>query len=124
MSWTRLLGESRVTAEPTSKQELDNLRAIVQRCLSDTNAIGLSHEQRFIIAYDGQPHNQPFLPQGRTFGGHSAFFHARLQISVVRRPIESYVSFAEGHERPWRRACDFVSPVWVFFHVEVRTCQP
>jgi hypothetical protein len=52
MSWTTLLGENRVTAEPSSKPELDSLRAIVARCLSDVDAIGLSDEQRFIIAYD------------------------------------------------------------------------
>ena len=52
MSWTRLLSENRVTREPSSKAELDNLRSIVQRCLSDVKATGLSDEQRFIIAYD------------------------------------------------------------------------
>jgi hypothetical protein len=41
-----------VTAETSSKSELDSLRTIVARCLSDINATGLSHEQRFIIAYD------------------------------------------------------------------------
>jgi hypothetical protein len=41
-----------VAAEPTSKSELDKLRSIVARCLSDINVTGLSDEQRFIIAYD------------------------------------------------------------------------
>jgi hypothetical protein len=41
-----------VTREPTDKAELDNLRSIVKRCLSDLNARGLSDEQCFIIAYD------------------------------------------------------------------------
>src|SRR6188508_2850291 len=52
MSWSRLLSENRVTREPSSKAELDNLRSIVQRCLSDVKATGLSDEQRFIIGYD------------------------------------------------------------------------
>lgn len=52
MSWSKLLSENRVTREPTSKAELDNLRSIVRRCLSDVKATGLSDEQRFIIAYD------------------------------------------------------------------------
>lgn len=52
MTWTQLLSENRVTAEVPGKQELDNLRSIVRRCQSDLNAQGLSHEQRFIIAYD------------------------------------------------------------------------
>jgi hypothetical protein len=52
VSWTKLLSDNRVTREPSSKQELDNLRSIVSLRLSDTNAQGLSDEQRFIIAYD------------------------------------------------------------------------
>jgi hypothetical protein len=52
MNWTTLLGEKRVAAEPSSKSELDNLRSIVARCLSDIHVPGLSDEQRFIIAYD------------------------------------------------------------------------
>ena len=52
MPWTRLLRSNQVTAEASSKQELDNLRSIVQLRLSDINATGLSDEQQFIIAYD------------------------------------------------------------------------
>lgn len=52
MSWTDLLNEKRVEALAADKSELDELRKIVERCFSDINAIGLSHEQRFIIAYD------------------------------------------------------------------------
>lgn len=40
MSWTKLLSDNRVTAEPSSKSELDNLRSIVARCLSDVKATG------------------------------------------------------------------------------------
>jgi len=52
MTWTTLLAENRLTAEPSSKVELDKLRSIVTRCFSDINAVGLSDEQRFIVAYD------------------------------------------------------------------------
>lgn len=41
-----------MTAEPASRSELDNLRSVVARCLSDVKATGLSHEQQFLIAYD------------------------------------------------------------------------
>ncbi|HZK80489.1 MAG TPA: hypothetical protein VFC46_05460 [Humisphaera sp.] len=41
-----------MAAEPSSKAELDNLRSIVDRCFSDIHVAGLSHEQRFIVAYD------------------------------------------------------------------------
>src|SRR4051812_2669602 len=52
MTWGKLLNENRVAAEPSSKSELDNLRSIVARCMSDMKAQGLSDEQRFIIGYD------------------------------------------------------------------------
>ena len=47
-----MLNAKVVTAEPPSKPELDNLRSIVALRLSDVKAVGLSDEQRFIIAYD------------------------------------------------------------------------
>jgi len=37
---------------PPSKEELDNLRAIVIRSLKDVAAIGLSADARFVMAYD------------------------------------------------------------------------
>src|SRR3954463_9691601 len=52
MTWTDLLKAGKVTTEAPAKAELDNLRSIVQLRLSDSAAIGLSDEQRFIIAYD------------------------------------------------------------------------
>jgi hypothetical protein len=51
MSWAKLLGRH-VTAEPTSKAELDNLRSIVTRSLEDAVAAGLSADARFVMAYD------------------------------------------------------------------------
>ena len=51
MSWAKLLGRY-VTAEPTSKGELDNLRSIVARSLQDAVAAGLSTDARFVMAYD------------------------------------------------------------------------
>jgi hypothetical protein len=41
-----------MAVEPSGKSELDNLRSILARCLSDCTVVGLSDEQRFIIAYD------------------------------------------------------------------------
>ena len=52
MSWTNLLANNRVTAEPPSKAELDNLRSIVTRSLKDAAATGLSDDGRFVQAYD------------------------------------------------------------------------
>ena len=52
MSWLKLLAEKRVTLEPTSREEMENLRAIVARSLKDVEAVGLSADTRFILAYD------------------------------------------------------------------------
>jgi hypothetical protein len=52
MTWQKLLGENRVTATPTSKSEIDNLRSIVTRSLSDVLVQGLSADARFVMAYD------------------------------------------------------------------------
>ena len=52
MSWAKLLADNRVTALPSSKAELDNLRPIVARSLKDVTVASLSVVYRFVIAYD------------------------------------------------------------------------
>lgn len=52
MSWAKLLADRIVTATPTSKEELANLRSIVTRSLRDLAATGLSADARFIMGYD------------------------------------------------------------------------
>lgn len=52
MSWKKLLANRNVTQEPPSKAELDNLRSIVIRSLTDVGVAGLSADARFVMAYD------------------------------------------------------------------------
>lgn len=52
MSWRELIADNRVTALLPNKAELDNLRSIVDRSMTDVNALGLSADARFIMAYD------------------------------------------------------------------------
>ena len=52
MTWAKLLASNIVTALPATKAEIDNLRSIVTRSLSDVGAVGLSADSRFIMAYD------------------------------------------------------------------------
>jgi hypothetical protein len=52
MSWEKLVADRTVTPIPATKQELDNLRSIVTRSLSDVTASRLSADARFVIAYD------------------------------------------------------------------------
>lgn len=52
MTWAKLLASNNVNPLPTTKAELDSLRSIVARSLSDVAATGLSTDARFIMAYD------------------------------------------------------------------------
>jgi hypothetical protein len=52
MTWATLLADRTVTVIPPTKGEIDNLRSIVTRSLTDVTAAGLSADARFIMAYD------------------------------------------------------------------------
>lgn len=52
MTWTELLNKKIVTADATSKDEVDNLRSIVSRNLANVAVPGLTSDIRFILAYD------------------------------------------------------------------------
>ena len=52
MSWTKLLGEKRVAREPTSKQELDELRKMVATNLQDAGVVAISAQGRYEFAYN------------------------------------------------------------------------
>ena len=52
MSWTQLLATRKVHKHQTSKQELDELRAIVERDLQDATIPALSEDRRFATAYN------------------------------------------------------------------------
>jgi hypothetical protein len=52
MSWKRLLGKGEVKAHQTSKQEMNNIRALIDRDLADAAIQGLSADRRFATAYN------------------------------------------------------------------------
>jgi hypothetical protein len=52
VSWKQLLAKGEVKAHKTSKQELDNIRALIARDLSDAALAGLSADRRFATAYN------------------------------------------------------------------------
>lgn len=52
MSWQQLLAARKVHAHKTSKQELDELRAVIQRDLSDAAIPALSEDRKFATAYN------------------------------------------------------------------------
>jgi hypothetical protein len=52
MSWKQLLAKGEVKTHQTSKQELDNIRALIARDLADAALVGLSADRRFATAYN------------------------------------------------------------------------
>jgi hypothetical protein len=52
MSWKSLLAAGRVQRHVTSKQELDDLRSVVDRDLADAALPGLSDDRSFATAYN------------------------------------------------------------------------
>ena len=52
MTWQNLLAARRAKRHKTSRQELDGLRAIVERDLKDAAVAGLSEDRRFATAYN------------------------------------------------------------------------
>ena len=52
MTWQELLKTERVHRQRTSKHELDDLRAVVERDLKDASLSGLSEDRRFATAYN------------------------------------------------------------------------
>lgn len=52
MTWQQLQNSSRAQPLPTSRQEIDSLRAVVDRDLKDAAVAELSSDRRFAIAYN------------------------------------------------------------------------
>ncbi len=51
-SWQQWLAKGDIKTHQTSKQEIDNLRALIRRDLTDAAVTGLSADRRFAIAYN------------------------------------------------------------------------
>lgn len=52
MTWQQLIASNRAKTHKTSKQEIDDLRAVVGRDLKDASIAGLSQDRRFATAYN------------------------------------------------------------------------
>jgi hypothetical protein len=94
MSWAKLLGRY-VTAEPTSKAELDNLRSIVTRSLQDAVAASLSADARFVMAYDAARTLSLILVRSegyrpKSLGGHYNTFLALHEVDPTFTTLSTY----------------------------------
>jgi N-acyl-D-aspartate/D-glutamate deacylase len=52
VTWTKLLANKEAQRHKTSKRELDNMRALIARDLTDAGIAGLSADRRFATAYN------------------------------------------------------------------------
>jgi|SRR6516162_3028130 hypothetical protein len=52
MSWKQLLAQRKIKRHTTSRQELDELRTLIERDLTDATLKGLSADRRFATAYN------------------------------------------------------------------------
>jgi hypothetical protein len=51
MSWKQWMAAGDIRTHKTSRQELENLRALITRDLADASVPGLSADRRFATAY-------------------------------------------------------------------------
>jgi hypothetical protein len=95
VTWTELLNRKCVTADPTSKGEIDNLRSIVSRSLANVAVAGLSTDIRFILAYDGARTLSLMIVRAegyrpRSVGGHYNTFIALEAADPAFATLSSY----------------------------------
>ena len=91
MSWTKLLAERRVAAEPTSKKELDELRAMMAVNLHDAHVTGISAQGRYEFGYNA----------------------ARLMATIVVRASGYRVIAKNGHHYFTFQALQAASPTFL-----------
>lgn len=95
MTWKELLNRKCVTADPTSKSEIDNLRSIVSRSMANVAVAGLSTDVRFILAYDAARTLSLMIVRAegyrpRAIGGHYNTFVALEAADSVFATLSSY----------------------------------
>jgi len=108
MSWKKLLAKNRVTAEPPSKAELDNLRSIVTRSLKDVSAPGLSADAQFVLAYDAERTLSLIIVRAegyrpRSVGGH---YNTFLALEAADPPFATLSAYFDGC-RIKRNECEY-----------------
>ena len=96
MSWQQLLHHRRVQTHTTSHRELDGLRAVVERDLTDARVPGLSTDRQFATAYNAvlQLAKMAIACAGyRVVGAghhHTTFEALELALGASVAPLASY----------------------------------
>lgn len=110
MGWAKLLGDRRVTALPSNKAEIDNLRSIVTRSLKDAAAESLSADARFVMAYDAARTLSLMIVRAEGYRPRSAGAHYNtfLALEAADPSFAKLSAYFDGC-RIKRNKCEYVS---------------
>lgn len=103
MTWTKLLANKDAQKHKTSKQELDNMRALIARDLADAGLAGLSADRKFATAYNAalQAANMAIACAGYRIvskvGHHRVSFETTKL--VLDKPEHKYADYFEACRR-------------------------
>jgi uncharacterized protein (UPF0332 family) len=89
MSWNQLLAQRKVQSHRTSREELDQLRVLVERDLTDAAVIGLSADRRFATAYNAALQTAKIVIACAGYRVTRTSGHHRLHFEAARIPLGS-----------------------------------
>lgn len=103
MTWTKLLANNEAQGHKTSKKELDRMRALIGRDLTDAGVGGLSPDRKFATAYNAalQAANMAIACAGYRIT--SKVGHHRVSLESVKlvlgKPAQKYADYFETCRR-------------------------
>jgi hypothetical protein len=110
VTWTSLLVNKEVQKHKTSKNELDNMRALIARDLADASLVGLSADRRFATAYNAalQPANTAIACAGYRIVSKVGHYRVSLESTklVLGKAAHKYADYFETCRRK-RNAIDY-----------------
>ncbi len=89
MRWNQLLAQRKVQLHTTSKRELDGLRALIERDLTDAALAGLSADRRFATAYNAALQTAKMVIACAGYRVASTPGHHRLHFEAARIALGS-----------------------------------
>ncbi len=103
MTWTKLLASKEAQRHKTSKKELDNMRALIARDLTDAAIAALSADRRFATAYNAalQAANMAIACAGYRIV--SKVGHHRVSLESTKlalgKPVHKFADYFEACRR-------------------------
>ena len=103
MTWTQWLADGKVKRHQTSKKELDSVRALIARDLSDASIQRLSADRRFATAYNAalQTAKMAILCAGYRVSAGAAHHKTSLECMrvAIGKPAEPYADYFDRCRR-------------------------